>query len=97
MSLRRDPVEEQAVLADGRAVRVRVAVPDDSYIGKRDLDTVVVELWHGDRVLATVSSLLSARQTDAARRLAREIAVGLESGSLEPTAGAIEPLAERIP
>jgi hypothetical protein len=97
MNLRSEPVEEQALLADGRAVRVRVAVPDDPYIRKRDLDTVVVEVWDGDRVLATVSSLLSARQTSAARRLARKIAAGLESGSLEPTAGAIEPLAERIP
>lgn len=97
MSLRGEPVEERAVLADGRAVRVRVAVPDDPYVRKRDLDTVVVELWDGDRPLATVSSLLSANQMSAARRLAREIAAGLESGSLQPTAGAIEPLAERIP
>ena len=97
MSLRGDPVEERAVLPDGRAVRVRVAVPDDPYVRKRDLDTVAVELWDGERVLATVNSLLSAHQKRAARRLAREIAAGLESGSLAPTAGAIEPLAERMP
>jgi hypothetical protein len=97
MSLRGKPVEEEAVLADGRAVRVRVGVPDDPYIRKRELDTVAVELWDGEQVLATVNSLLSATQTTEARRLAREIATALEAGELEPTAGAIEPLAERIP
>jgi hypothetical protein len=97
MSLRGEPVEERAVLRDGRAVRVRVAVPDDPYVRKRDLDTVAVELWDGNRALATVNSLLSADQKTEARRLAREIVTGLESGELEPTAGAIEPLAERIP
>jgi 2-hydroxy-3-oxopropionate reductase len=30
-------------------------------------------------------------------RMAREIAAALEAGELEPTAGAIEPFAERIP
>jgi hypothetical protein len=97
MSLRGEPVEEEAVLADGRALLVRVGVPNDPYIRKRELDTVAVELWDGDQVLATVNSLLSANQTGEARQLAREIAAALEAGELEPTAGAIEPLAERIP
>lgn len=90
-------MEEEAVLADGRAVRVRIAVPDDPYIRKREIDTVAVELWDGEQVLATVNSILSAHQTSEARRLAREIVAALEAGELEPTAGAIEPLAERIP
>jgi hypothetical protein len=47
MSLRGHPVEEEAVLADGRALRVRIGVPDDPYIRKRELDTVAVEIWNG--------------------------------------------------
>jgi hypothetical protein len=97
MSLRGQPVEEEAVLTDGRAVRVRVGVPNDPYIRKRDLDTVAVEIWNGDQALATVNSILSANQTAEARRLAREIVAALERGEIEPTAGAIEPYAERIP
>lgn len=85
------------MLTDGRAVRVRVGVPNDPYIRKRDLDTVAVEIWNGDQALATVNSILSANQTAEARRLAREIVAALERGEIEPTAGAIEPYAERIP
>jgi len=97
MSLRGQPVEEEAVLSDGRAVRIRIGVPEDPYIRRRELRTVAVELWDGESVLATVNSILSVDQTTEARRLAREIAGALEAGELEPTAGAIEPLAERIP
>jgi hypothetical protein len=97
MSLRGQPVEAQALLADGRALRVRIGVPDDPYIRRRDLDTVAVELFDGERVLATVNSVLSAGQTSEARALADEIVAGLEGGELEPTAAAIERLAERIP
>jgi hypothetical protein len=97
MSLRGHPVEEEAVLADGRSVRVRISVPDDPYIRKRELDTVAVEIWNGDQALATVNSVLSVNQTEEARRIAREIVAALERGEIEPTAGAIEPFAERIP
>jgi hypothetical protein len=97
MSLRGQPVEEQAVLPDGRVVRVRIGVPADPYIRRRELQTVTVELWNENQVLGTVSSLLAPSQTTEARQIAREIAAGLEAGSLQPTAGAIEPLAERIP
>ena len=97
MSLRNRPVEETARLPDGREVVVRVGVPDDSYIPKRELDTVDVELRAGDEVLAVVMSVLSPEHVSEALALAREIASGLEEGTLEPTAGAIEPLADRIP
>jgi hypothetical protein len=97
MSLRGQPVEAQAVLADGRILQVRVGVPNDPYIRRRDLETVSVELWDGETVLAVVNSLLSPNQTSEAWALAREIVSGLEAGELQPTAGAIEPLAERIP
>ncbi len=97
MSLRGEPVLERARLADGREVEIRVGVPDDGYIPKRELDTVSVELRERGHVLAAINSILSAEDTSQARRLAREIKAGLESGELEPTAGAIEPLAEAEP
>ena len=94
MSLRGEPVEERAVLPDGRQIVIRVAVPDDSYIAKRDLDTVTMELVHDGRHLAVVDTVLDADQTSEARQLAREVRQALEAGTLEPTAGAIEPLAD---
>jgi hypothetical protein len=97
VSLRGRPVEQSATLPDGREVVVRVGVPDDPYIAKRDLDTVAVDLVAGDDILATVNSVLEPEQTGEARSLAREIVTGLESGELEPTAGALETLADRIP
>ncbi len=96
MSLRGTPVEQAATLPDGRAVLVRVAVPDDPYVAKRELDTVSVELRTPDEVLAAVNSVLEPEHVSEARALAREIAAGLESGELEPTAGALEPLADRM-
>ena len=94
MSLRGEPVEQTATLPDGRRVLVRVGVPADSYIPRRELDTVDVELFEDDRVLAAVNTVLDAEQVSEARQLAREIVAGLESGEIEPSAGAIEPLAD---
>jgi hypothetical protein len=96
MSLRGEPITRTATLPDGREVRVRVGVPDDSYIAKRELNTVDVELYAGEQSLAFVNTVLDADQTSEALELAREIVKGLESGELEPTAGAIEPLADRL-
>ena len=87
-------MELTAKLPDGREVLVRIAVADDSYIPRRELDTVDVELYDGGRHLAAVNTVLDADQVSEARQLAREIVSGLESGELEPTAGAIEPLAD---
>jgi hypothetical protein len=55
-----------------------------------------VELRSGGEVLAAVNTVLDADQDSEARQLAREIVGGLEGGSLEPTAGAIEPLADEL-
>ena len=96
MSLRANPVELPVTLPDGRAARVRVGVPEDSYIPRRELDTVAVELFVDDRHAGAVNTLLDADQDGAARALAHEIVAGLESGELEPSAGAIEPLADRL-
>jgi hypothetical protein len=97
MSLRREPVELTATLPDGREARVRVGVPDDSYIPRRELETVDVEISFDGRVAAAVNTILEPEQDHEGRLLAREIVAGLESGELQPTAAAIEPLADRLP
>ncbi len=87
---------ETATLPDGRTVEVFVGVPEDSYVTKKDRDTVDVELRSNGEVLAAVNTVLDADQDSEARQLAREIVDELEGGSLEPTAGAIEPLADEL-
>ena len=96
VSLRGEPIEMSATLPDGRVVRVRIGVPEDSYIRRRELDTVDIELsLVGGNHLAAVNTVLEVDQVSEARALAREIVAGLESGNLEPTAGALEPLADQ--
>jgi hypothetical protein len=96
MSLRGNPVEQTATLPDGRVAAVWIGVPDDSYIPKSQLDTVALEVRVDGEVVASLNTVLDARDDSEARRLVREVASGLESGDLEPTAGAIEPLAEQL-
>src|SRR5918911_1727362 len=62
-----------ATLPDGRDVLIRVSVPDDPYIPRRELDTVDVELFANGQVLAAVNTVLDADQVSEARQLAREI------------------------
>lgn len=85
-------------MPDGRVVAVRVGVAEDSYIPRRELNTVVLELWDESRGehLAGVSTVLSVEDVDAARSLLHEVVAGLEDGSLAPTAGALEPLADSV-
>jgi hypothetical protein len=99
MSLRGEPVQAEATLPDGRVVSVRVGIVEDSYIPQRELDTVALELWEERRGehLAGVTTVLSADDVDAAHALVREVVGGLEDGSLEPTAGALEPFADSVP
>ena len=97
MSLNGNPVEQTATLPDGREVLIRISVPEDPYIPRRELRTVDVELFHGEEHLAAVSSVLLPEQESEALGLARHIKAGLESGELEPTAGAIGPLADDPP
>ena len=94
MSLRGNPVVERAHLPDGRDVEVRVGVAEDSYVARRELDTVSLELHAEGRTLAALNTVLDPAQDSEARRLVRRIVAGLESGDLEPSAGALEPLAE---
>ena len=89
-------MEREATLPDGRVVRIRVGVADDSYISQRELDTVTLELLGDGEHLAAVTTVLDAAQESEARALAQEVVIGLESGTLEPTAGALEPLADTL-
>jgi hypothetical protein len=99
MSLRGEPQEQEVKLPDGRVVKVRVGVAEDSYISRRELDTVTLELWDEGRGehLAGVSTVLDVEDVSGARTLLREVVAGLGDGSLEPTAGALEPLADSVP
>jgi hypothetical protein len=94
VSLRGEPVLESATLPDGRQAEIWIGVPSDDYVPARELDTVALELRVNGEVVAALNTLLEPEQTSEARRLAREVAQGLSSGSLEPTAGALEPLAD---
>ena len=97
MSLKRRPIEKTATLPDGREVSIRIGIPEDSYIARRELRTVDVELFTAQEHLAAVNSVLLPEQETEARALAKRIVAGLESGELEPTAAAIEPLADDPP
>src|SRR5437868_1670876 len=48
MSFRSEPLEQEVTLPDGRVVAVRVGLAEDSYIPRRELDTVVLELCEGE-------------------------------------------------
>jgi hypothetical protein len=96
MSLRGTPIEQEAELPDGRVFLVRVGVLDDSYVARREIDTVALELVEDGQVAASVNTVLGPEHESEARALAREVADRLASGDLEPTAGALEPLADTI-
>jgi len=95
VSLRGRPIEKTATLPDGGEVQIRVGIPEDSYIPRRELDTVDIELFAEGRAIAAVNTVLSVNQEREALQLAREVVAGLESGELQPTAAAIEPFADR--
>jgi hypothetical protein len=96
MSLRGRPVEQEATLPNGRRVVVRVAVAVDSYIPRRERHTVTLELLTGDRVEATVNTVLAPNQVGEAHKLVEAVATKLQSGELQPTAAAIEPFADSL-
>ena len=98
VSLRGEPLEQETTLPDGRAVVVRVGLGEDSYIPRNELDTVVLELWDEGRGehLAGLATILSPDDDGAARALLRAVVEGLASGAVEPTAGALEPLADSV-
>lgn len=93
MSLRAGPVEETLVLPDGRTGVVRVGLLDP-YIKPSEQTTVALELHAGGEALAALNTVLGPDDEPAARALARETARRLGAGELEPTAEALEPLAD---
>jgi len=97
MPLRTNPIERPAALPDGRQLVVRVGIPDDPYLPKGENDTVALELLHDGEVSATVNTVLRPENEKEALALAKDVAARLESGDLQPTAGALEPLADSIP
>ena len=97
MSLRASPIEQEARLPDGRVLLVRVGVPNDSYIPTREIDTVAIELVEDGQVAASVNTVLGPEHESEARALVRQVVERLASGELQPTAGALEPLADTMP
>jgi hypothetical protein len=96
MSLRGEPVEADVHLPDGTTAHLRIGVPDDGYIAKRDLDTVVLELSANGEHLAGFATALEIDETSEAHAVAHEVVKQLESGELRPTAGAIERLVDGL-
>jgi hypothetical protein len=94
MSLRGSPVVDTATLPDGRRADIWIGVPTDDYVPARELDTVALEVRVAGEVVAALNTILEPKQDSEARGLARKIVDGLSSGRLEPTAGALEPLAD---
>ena len=97
VTLRGQPVEERTVIPSGRPVTVSVGIADDPYIAAEEIDTVALVLRSGDEVLAAVNTVLEPEHRREADALAREVAAALGSGEIEPTAGALERYADRIP
>jgi hypothetical protein len=93
MGIREDPVIRHATLPDGDSIEVRVIVPDDPYIPRAELDTVVVELERAGLPIGVVETPLSSDDADEGQLLAERIRLALESGAVEPTAEGIEHLA----
>jgi hypothetical protein len=93
MGIREDPVIRHATLPDGDSIEVRVVVPDDPYIPRAELDTVVVELERAGQPIGVVETPLSSDDADEGLLLAERIRLALESGAVAPTAEGIEHLA----
>ncbi len=85
------------MLPSGREATVRVGLAEDPYIASAEIDTVSLVVRSGGEVLAVVNTVLEPAHVSEARILVREVVAGLASGELEPTAGALEPYADRIP
>jgi hypothetical protein len=88
-----ETIEERALLPNGGEALVRVGIFDDPYIDD-ETETVGVELVVDGETTAALNTVLDSDQDAEARQLVQEIVSGLESGDLEPTAAALEPLAD---
>jgi hypothetical protein len=93
VSLRAGPIERELSLPDGRAATLRIGLLD-SYIAPREQTTVALELWAEGEVVAALDTLLDPGDERGAHSLLDEAVRRLEAGELEPTAEALEPLAD---
>src|SRR5438067_949492 len=66
-------------------VGMRVGVPEDSYVPRKLLDTVTLELTRAGRHLGALTTLLRPDQEHEAHELAHEVVRQLEAGEVEPT------------
>ena len=81
VSLRGQPAEATATLPDGREALVRVSVPDDSYVPKREREhRHRRDRDRRARSSRSVDTILEPEQDSEGLALAREIASGLGSG-----------------
>ncbi len=96
VTLRARAIEETGELPDGRTAAVWIGVPRDDYVAAGELETVALELRVNGEVTAALNTVLEPDQDSEARQLALEIVRRLESGELEPTAGALEPLVDEL-
>jgi hypothetical protein len=97
MTLRTSTIERALTLPDGRAAIVRLGLADDSYIPKREQETVVLELLVDELHAAALETVLDPDAEDEGAKLVEEIVRKLEAGELEPRAAALEPYADRLP
>jgi hypothetical protein len=97
VTLRTYTIERALTLPDGRDATVRLGLAEDSYIPKREQETVVLELLVGDRHAAVLETVLDPDQEEEGAAIVREVVRKLETGELEPTAGALEAYADSLP
>ena len=97
MSLRTTPILEHATLPGGGVVTVWVGIPDDPYIeDKSALTTIDIQLYEGNAVVASLSTVLEPDQESEARALAREVKAAIEAGEIGLNASELEPFADRL-
>lgn len=96
MSLRSSPAVVHVALPDGGSVTVWVGVPDDPYLERAEQTNVDLQLREGEKVLATVTTVLDVAQEGEAHQLAREVGQAVEAGDTALTAAGLEPFADRL-
>jgi len=97
VSLRTTPILEHATLPGGGVVTVWVGIPDDPYIeDKSALTTIDIQLYEGNAVVASLSTVLEPDQESEARALAREVKAAIEAGEIGLNASELEPFADRL-
>ena len=91
------PVERALTLPDGREATVRLGLADDSYIPRREQETVVLELLVGGRHAAALDTVLDPNDEDDGAKVVREIGRKLEAGELDVLPREVVDAADRWP